>query len=153
MYLRRVLVTGLGALTPIGNTVTEYWENLAKGVSGADFITRFDAGKFKTRFACELKGFDSTKFFDRKEVRKYDPYAQYGMIAADMCIADSGIDLTKIDLDRSEVIWASGIGGLDTFEKEVGDYFMGDGTPRFNPFFIPKMIADIASGNISIKYG
>jgi 3-oxoacyl-[acyl-carrier-protein] synthase II len=153
MDLRRVVVTGLGALTPIGNTVTEYWENLAKGVSGADFITRFDAGKFKTRFACELKGFDSTKFFDRKEVRKYDPYAQYGMIAADMCIADSGIDLTKIDLDRSGVIWASGIGGLDTFEKEVGDYFMGDGTPRFNPFFIPKMIADIASGNISIKYG
>lgn len=153
MELKRVVVTGLGALTPIGNNIIEYWDNLKNGVSGAQPITHFDTTKFKTRFACELKNFDPANFFDRKEVRKYDPYAQYGMVAADMGLADSGLDLAKIDLDRAGVIWASGIGGLDTFEKEVGDYYLGDGTPRFNPFFIPKMIADIASGNISIKYG
>jgi 3-oxoacyl-[acyl-carrier-protein] synthase II len=153
MELKRVVVTGLGALTPIGNNITEYWNSLKTGVSGACPITHFDTTKFKTRFACELKNFDPGNFFDRKEVRKYDPYAQYGMVAADMGLADSGLDLGKIDLDRAGVIWASGIGGLDTFEKEVGDYYLGDGTPRFNPFFIPKMIADIASGNISIKYG
>ncbi|MBM3436588.1 MAG: beta-ketoacyl-[acyl-carrier-protein] synthase II, partial [Bacteroidetes bacterium] len=153
MELKRVVVTGLGALTPLGNNIAEFWKNLSRGVSGANVITRFDTGKFKTRFACELKNYEATQFFDRKEARKYDPYAQYGMIAADMGLADSGLDIAKIDLDRSGVIWASGIGGLDTFEKEVGDYFTGDGTPRFNPFFIPKMIADIASGNISIKYG
>jgi 3-oxoacyl-[acyl-carrier-protein] synthase II len=153
MELKRVVVTGLGALTPIGNNVSEYWENLIKGTSGAAMITRFDASKFKTRFACELKGFDPLNFFDRKEVRKYDNYAQYGMVAAEQGLIDSGLDLKKIDLDRAGVIWSSGIGGLDTFEKEVGDYFKGDGTPRFNPFFIPKMIADIGSGNISIKFG
>jgi 3-oxoacyl-[acyl-carrier-protein] synthase II len=153
MELKRVVITGLGAITPIGNTVSEYWDNLIKGTSGAGMITRFDASKFKTRFACELKNFDPLNFFDRKEVRKYDTYAQYGMVAADQGMADSGIDTAKIDLDRAGVIWSSGIGGLDTFEKEVGDYYLGDGTPRFNPFFIPKMIADIASGNISIKHG
>ncbi|MBC8486309.1 MAG: beta-ketoacyl-ACP synthase II [Bacteroidetes bacterium] len=153
MELKRVVVTGLGALTPIGNNTEELWNNLVKGVSGANMITRFDASKFKTKFACELKNFDPKDFFDRKEARKYDPYAQYGMVAAAQCLEDSGIDREKVDLDRAGVIWASGIGGLDTFEKEVGDYSKGDGTPRFNPFFIPKMIADIAAGNISIKYG
>jgi 3-oxoacyl-[acyl-carrier-protein] synthase II len=153
MDLKRVVVTGLGALTPIGKNIDEYWKSLSAGVSGANMITNFDASKFKTQFACELKGFDPQEHFDRKEVRKYDRYAQYGMVAADQCVADSGLNLEKIDLDRAGVIWASGIGGLDTFEKEVGEYVRGDGTPRFNPFFIPKMIADIASGNISIKFG
>jgi len=153
MELKRVVVTGLGALTPIGNSVSEYWESLINGVSGADMITHFDTSKFKTRFACELKNFNAQDHFDRKEARKYDAYAQYGMVAADQGILDSGIDLDIIDLDRAGVIWAAGIGGLNTFEKEVGDFVRGDGTPRFNPFFIPKMIADIAAGNISIKYG
>ncbi len=153
MELKRVVVTGLGALTPIGNNAEEYWDNLVKGVSGANMITRFDASKFKTQFACELKNVDPGNFFDRKEIRKYDPYAQYGIMAADQGLADSGLDLESIDLDRAGVIWASGIGGLTTFEKELGDYATGDGTPRFNPFFIPKMIADIAAGHISIKYG
>jgi len=153
MELKRVVVTGLGALTPIGNSVSEYWESLASGVSGADMITNFDCTKFKTRIACELKDFNVKDHFDRKEARKYDPYAQYGMVAAEQGILDSGIDLDKIDRDRAGVIWAAGIGGLNTFEKEVGDFVRGDGTPRFNPFFIPKMIADIAAGNISIKYG
>ncbi|MBN2175167.1 MAG: beta-ketoacyl-ACP synthase II [Bacteroidales bacterium] len=153
MDLKRVVVTGLGALTPIGNNIQEYWESLKNGVSGANNITHFDASRFKTQFACELKGFDPMNHFDRKEVRKYDAYAQYGMVAADQAVADSGLNLEKIDLDRAGVIWASGIGGLDTFEKEVGEFVKGDGTPRFNPFFIPKMIADIASGNISIKFG
>ena len=153
MQLKRVVVTGLGALTPIGNTIPEYWENLINGVSGADTITRFDASKFKTRFACEIKGFDPNNFFDRKEGRKLDAYAQYALVAADEAFKDSGIDLTKIDLDRAGVIWGSGIGGLDTFLTEATGFALGDGTPRFNPFFIPKMIADIASGHISIKYG
>jgi 3-oxoacyl-[acyl-carrier-protein] synthase II len=153
MELKRVVVTGLGALTPIGNNVSDYWENLIKGTSGAASITHFDTSKFKTRFACELKNFDPLNFFDRKEVRKYDPYAQFGMVAAEQGILDSGLNLEKIDLDRAGVIWSSGIGGLDTFEREVGEFFKGDGTPRYNPFFIPKMIADIASGNISIKFG
>jgi len=153
MELKRVVVTGLGALTPIGNSVSEYWESLASGVSGANMITNFDCAKFKTRFACELKNFNVQDYFDRKEARKYDAYAKYGMIAADQGILDSGIDLEKIDLDRAGVIWAAGIGGLNTFEQEVGEFVRGDGTPRFNPFFIPKMIADIAAGNISIKYG
>ena len=153
MELKRVVVTGLGALTPIGNSVSEYWESLVNGVSGADMITHFDTSKFKTKFACELKNFNVLDHFDRKEARKYDAYAQYGMVAAGQGILDSGIDLGKIDLDRAGVIWAAGIGGLNTFEKEVGDFVRGDGTPRFNPFFIPKMIADIAAGNISIKYG
>ena len=139
MELKRVVVTGLGALTPIGNNIEELWNNLVKGVSGANMITRFDASKFKTQFACELKNFDPKDFFDRKEARKYDPYAQYGMVAAGQCLKDSGIDREKIDLDRAGVIWASGIGGLDTFEKEVGGYSKADGPPRFNPFFIPKM--------------
>jgi 3-oxoacyl-[acyl-carrier-protein] synthase II len=153
MELKRVVVTGLGALTPIGNNVDEYWNSLVKGKSGAGPITNFDASKFNTKFACELKDFDSKDFFDRKELRKYDPYAQYGMIAAEQCLKDSGIDTEEIDLDRAGVIWASGIGGLATFTKEVGDFVRGNGTPHFNPFFIPKMIADIASGNISIKFG
>jgi 3-oxoacyl-[acyl-carrier-protein] synthase II len=153
MQLKRVVVTGLGALTPIGNTIPEYWENLINGVSGADTITRFDASKFKTRFACEVKGFDPNNFFDRKEGRKLDAYAQYALVAADEAFKDSGIDLTKINLDRAGVIWGSGIGGLDTFLTEATGFALGDGTPRFNPFFIPKMIADIASGHISIKYG
>ena len=153
MELKRVVVTGLGALTPIGNNVDDLWDSLVKGKSGAGPITNFDASKFNTKFACELKDFDSKDFFDRKELRKYDPYAQYGMIAAEQCLKDSGIDTEKIDLDRAGVIWASGIGGLATFTKEVGDFVQGNGTPHFNPFFIPKMIADIASGNISIKFG
>ena len=153
MKLRRVVVTGLGALTPLGNTVPEYWDSLINGVSGADRITRFDADKFKTQFACEVKNFDPLKYFDRKEVRKYDPYAQYGMVSSDEAIADAGIIPEKLDLDRIGVIWASGIGGLVTFQDEVSDFARGDGTPRFNPFFIPKMIADITAGHISIKHG
>ncbi len=153
MELRRVVVTGLGALTPIGNTVPEYWNGLLNGVSGAGPITRFDSSKFKTRFACELKGFDSQNHFDRKEARKYDRFAQYALVVAEEAMKDSGLDTFQYDQDRVGVIWGSGIGGLDTFLKEVMDYTKGDGTPRFSPFFIPKMIADIAGGNISIKYG
>lgn len=153
MKLRRVVVTGLGALTPIGNTVPEYWDALVNGVSGADRITRFDASKFKTHFACEVKNFDPLKHFDRKEVRKYDPYAQYGMVSSDEAVADAGLNNPALDHERIGVIWASGIGGLVTFQDEVSDYARGDGTPRFNPFFIPKMIADITAGHISIKHG
>lgn len=153
MKLRRVVVTGLGALTPLGNTVPEFWESLINGVSGADRITRFDASKFKTQFACEVKNFDPLAFFDRKEVRKYDPYAQFGIVSSDEAIADAGLVPEKLDLDRVGVIWASGIGGLLTFQDEVSDFAKGDGTPRFNPFFIPKMIADITAGHISIKNG
>lgn len=153
MKLKRVVVTGLGALTPLGNNVSAFWDGLLNGVSGADRITRFDASKFKTQFACEVKGFDPLQFFDRKEVRKYDPYAQYGMVSADEAIIDAGLDLEKLNLEKVGVIWASGIGGLLTFQDEVTDYAKGDGTPRFNPFFIPKMIADITAGHISIKYG
>lgn len=153
MKLRRVVVTGLGALTPIGNTVPEYWDALVNGVSGADRITRFDASKFKTQFACEVKNFDPLKYFDRKEVRKYDPYAQYGMVSSDEAVADAGLNDPTLDHERIGVIWASGIGGLVTFQDEVSDYARGDGTPRFNPFFIPKMIADITAGHISIKHG
>jgi 3-oxoacyl-[acyl-carrier-protein] synthase II len=153
MELKRVVVTGLGALTPIGNNVEDYWKNLSAGVSGAGMITRFDVSKFKTKFACELKNIDLKDYFDRKEIRKLDPYAQYGIIAAGQGLTDSGLDLDNIDLDRAGVIWAAGVGGLFTLEKELGDYVKGDGTPRFNPFFIPKMIPDIAAGHISIKYG
>jgi 3-oxoacyl-[acyl-carrier-protein] synthase II len=153
MKLRRVVVTGLGALTPIGNTIPEYWDGLLNGVSGADMITRFDASKFKTRFACEIKNFDPLNFFDRKEVRKYDPYAHYAMVSADEAIRDSGLNLETIDKDRVGVIWGSGIGGLSTFHDEATAFALGDGTPRYNPFFIPKMIADIAAGHISIRYG
>ena len=150
---RRVVVTGLGALTPLGNTVEETWTALINGVSGAGPITHFDASNFKTQFACELKNFDANNYFDRKEVRKYDPYTHYALIAADQAVKDSGLDLEKVNKERIGVIWASGIGGLETFEIEVSAFAKGDGTPRFNPFFIPKMIADIAAGHISIRYG
>lgn len=153
MQLKRVVVTGIGALTPIGNTLPEYWQGLTTGKSGAAPITRFDATKFKTRFACELKGFKVEDHFERKEGRKLDPYAQYGLVAAEEAMKDSGLDLEKINHDRAGVIWGSGIGGLDTFVEELTNYAKGDGTPRFNPFFIPKMIVNILSGHISIKYG
>lgn len=153
MTLRRVVITGLGALTPLGNSVEELWTALINGVSGAGPITRFDASKFKTQFACEIKNLDMNNYFDRKEARKYDPYAQYAMIAAEQAVVDSGINLDICDKERIGVIWASGIGGLGTFENEVSDFARGDGTPRFNPFFIPKMIADIAAGHISIRFG
>ncbi|MCC5920904.1 MAG: beta-ketoacyl-ACP synthase II [Cyclobacteriaceae bacterium] len=153
MNLRRVVVTGLGALTPLGNDVSSYWQGLSSGVSGAAPITRFDADKFRTKFACELKGWDPLDHFDRKEARKMDPFTQYAMVAADQAVVDSGLDLDKIDLDKAGVIWGSGIGGLYTFQQEVQNFAAGDGTPRFNPFFIPKMIVDICSGHLSIKYG
>ncbi len=153
MEIKRVVVTGLGALTPIGNNVEQYWNGLVNGVSGAAPITYFDATKFKTRFACELKNFDVTNFIDRKEARKMDKFTQYAMVATDEAILDSQLDLEKIDKDRVGVIWGAGIGGLETFQIEVLNFASGDGTPRFNPFFIPKMIADIAPGQISIKYG
>ena len=150
---RRVVVTGLGALTPVGNNISDFWINLLDGVSGAGPITRFDSTQFKTRFACEVKDFVPTDFLDRKEARKLDMYAIYAMVAVSEAMADSKLDLEQIDLDRAGVIWGSGIGGLDTFLKECGDFATGSGVPRFNPFFIPKMIADIAAGHISIKYG
>jgi 3-oxoacyl-[acyl-carrier-protein] synthase II len=153
MQLKRVVVTGLGALTPIGNNIEEYWNALINGVSGAEPITRFDAAKFKTRFACELKDFTATDFINRKDARKMDKFAQYAMVASDEAIADSGLDLDKINKLRVGVIWGAGIGGLETFQNEAINFGAGDGTPRFNPFFIPKMIADIAPGNISIKNG
>ncbi|WP_026966171.1 beta-ketoacyl-ACP synthase II [Algoriphagus terrigena] len=153
MNLKRVVVTGLGALTPIGNTTEEFWKGLINGVSGAAPITRFDASLFKTQFACEVKNLDLDQFMDRKEARKMDAFTQYAMITADQAIVDSGLDLDSIDKSRSGVIWGSGIGGLRTFQEEVADFTRGDGTPRFNPFFIPKMIADISAGFISIKYG
>jgi len=153
MDLKRVVVTGLGAITPLGNNVPDYWNALLNGVSGAAPITHFDASKFKTQFACEVKGYDSSLFFDRKEARKYDLYAQYALVAVEEAMKDSLIETDKINLDRAGVIWGSGIGGLNTFFNEVSDFVKGDGTPRFNPFFIPKMIADIAGGHISIKHG
>lgn len=146
-------MTGLGALTPIGNTVPLFWENLLAGKSGAGPITRFDASKFKTRFACEVKNFDPNQYFDRKEARKLDPCTHYALVAADEAVKDSGIDLDKINLNRVGVIFGSGIGGLETFYNECVEFAKGDGVPRFNPFFIPKMIADISAGHISIKYG
>jgi 3-oxoacyl-[acyl-carrier-protein] synthase II len=151
--MRRVVVTGLGALTPLGNNLHEYWEGLKNGVSGSVMITRFDTEKFKTKFACELKGYDSKMFFDRKEANKLDLYSQYALVATEEAIKDSGLNLNKVDKERVGVIWASGIGGLETFYLAIKDYVLGDGTPRFSPFFIPKMIADIAAGSISIKYG
>lgn len=153
MELKRVVVTGLGALTPIGNTVSEYWEGLTNGKSGAAPITHFDASKFKTQFACEVKGFDVKEHLDRKEARKLDPFSQYAMVSSTEAMADSGLMESDPDTDRIGVIWGSGIGGLQTFQDEAKDFFSGDGTPRLNPFFIPKMIADIAAGHISIKYG
>ena len=152
MALRRVVVTGMGALTPIGNTLSEYWEGLVNGVSGAAPITYFDTTGFKTNFACELKNFNVTDFINRKDARKMDRFTQYAMVAADEALADSGIDLDKEDRNRIGVIWGAGIGGLETFQNEVLNYARGDGSPRFNPFFIPKMIADIAPGQISIKH-
>jgi 3-oxoacyl-[acyl-carrier-protein] synthase II len=153
MQLKRVVVTGLGALTPIGNNVASYWEGLKSGKSGAGPITHFDNTHFKTKFACELKGYNAEDFFDRKEARKLDKFAQYAMVAADEAIADAALPLDAMDKFRLGVIWGAGIGGLETFQNEVLNYAAGDGTPRFNPFFIPKMIADIAPGNISIKHG
>ncbi len=150
---RRVVVTGLGALTPVGNNISDFWRNLLDGVSGAGPITRFDSTQFKTQFACEVKDFAPTDFLDRKEARKLDMYAIYAMVAVSEAMDDSKLDLEQIDLDRAGVIWGSGIGGLDTFLQECGDFATGSGVPRFNPFFIPKMIADIAAGHISIKYG
>ncbi len=154
MELKRVVVTGLGALTPLGNSVAEFWNGLINGVSGAALITRFDAAKFKTRFACEVKGFDISNYLDRKEARKLDPFSQYAIAATDEAVKNSGIqDYKDLNIDRVGVIWGSGIGGIKTFQEEVVGYANGDGTPRFNPFFIPKMIADIASGHISMRYG
>jgi 3-oxoacyl-[acyl-carrier-protein] synthase II len=153
MQLRRVVVTGLGALTPLGNSVSEYWNGLINGVSGAAPITKFDASKFKTRFACEIKNFNPEDYFERKEARKLDGFSHYALVVAEQAVKDSGMDLEKVDHNRVGVIWGSGIGGLKTFQDEVINFGKGDGTPRFNPFFIPKMIADIASGHISIKYG
>ena len=153
MELKRVVVTGLGALTPLGNTVEEFWANLVAGKSGAAPITRFDASKFKTQFACEVKNFDGNEYFDRKEARKLDLYAQYALVTATQAVEDSGMDVEKVNGDRIGVIWGAGIGGLETFQQECTAFAQGDGTPRYNPFFIPKMIADIAAGHISIKYG
>ncbi len=153
MELKRVVVTGLGALTPIGNNIEEYWEGLVNGKSGSSPITYFDTEKFKTKFACELKNFDPLDFFDRKEVRRLDRFAQYAIVSSDEAIKDSGIDLNTVDKYRVGVIWGAGIGGLETFQDEVINFAKGDGSPRFNPFFIPKMIADIAPGNISIRHG
>lgn len=153
MILKRVVVTGLGALTPIGNTLPEYWEGLKNGKSGAAPITRFDATKYKTKFACEVKNFDVGNFMDRKEARKMDPFTQYAMVAVDEAIKDANLPLSDLNPNRVGVIWGSGIGGLLTFQEEVKSYAKGDGTPRFNPFFIPKMIPDLSAGHISIKYG
>ena len=153
MELKRVVVTGLGALTPIGNTIDEYWDGLISGKSGAAPITYFDTEKFKTKFACELKNFVATDFFDRKEARKMDKFAQYAMVASDEAIVDAKLNMDELNKLRVGVIWGAGIGGLETFQQEVLNFAAGDGTPRFNPFFIPKMIADIAPANISIKYG
>jgi 3-oxoacyl-[acyl-carrier-protein] synthase II len=153
MQLKRVVVTGLGALTPIGNNIEEYWTALVNGVSGAAPITHFDATKFKTRFACEIKNFNVNDFIHRKESRRMDRFTQYAMIASDEAIVDSELNLDEINKLRVGVIWGAGIGGLETFQNEVLNYAAGDGSPRFNPFFIPKMIADIAPGNISIKNG
>lgn len=153
MDLKRVVVTGIGALTPIGNTAQEYWEGLYNGVSGAARITKFDPSLFKTQFACEVKNFEVTNFIPRQDARKMDLFTQYAVVVADEAVADSGLDLDKVNKDKIGVIWGSGIGGLKTFEEEVIAFSGGNGTPRFNPFFIPKMIADSASGQISIKYG
>jgi len=153
MKLRRVVVTGLGALTPIGNTVPDYWNSLLNGISGAKPITKFDVTNFKTKFACELKNYAPELILDRKEARKHDLYSQYAMFSTEEAMKDAGLDLSKEDLDRIGVIWGSGIGGITTFLEEVRGFVKGNEIPRFNPFFIPKMIADIAAGNISIKYG
>lgn len=153
MQLKRIVVTGMGCLTPLGNSVNEYWNNLRNGVSGADFITLFDASKFKTRFACEIKNFEPTDYLDRKEARKLDRFTQTAVVASDQAVQDAGIDKNNVNPDRVGVVFASGIGGLVTFQEEVVNFAKGDGTPRFNPFFIPKMILDIAAGHISMRHG
>jgi 3-oxoacyl-[acyl-carrier-protein] synthase II len=153
MQLKRVVVTGIGALTPIGNNLQEYWNALINGVSGADFITQFDASKFKTRFACELKNFDPLNYLDRKEVKRIDRFTQTAIISSDQAVIDAGINKDNVNVDRVGVVFASGIGGLITFQEEVVNFAKGDGTPRFNPFFIPKMILDIAAGHISMRHG
>ncbi len=153
MDLKRVVVTGLGAITPLGKTLPEYWDGLTNSVNGCDFITQFDASKFKTRFACEVKNFDPTVYLDRKEARKIDRFTQFALIASDEAVKDAGINKDNVDVDRVGVIFASGIGGLITFQEEVVNFAAGDGTPRFNPFFIPKMILDIAAGQISMRHG
>jgi 3-oxoacyl-[acyl-carrier-protein] synthase II len=153
MQLKRVVVTGIGTINPLGNNLEDYWSNLLKGVSGADAITLFDASKFKTRFACEVKGFDPTNFMEKKEARKLDRFAQLALVASDMAVVDAGINRDNVNVDRVGVIFASGIGGLITFQEEVTNFVKGDGTPRFNPFFIPKMILDIAAGQISMRHG
>ncbi|MCE2711181.1 MAG: beta-ketoacyl-ACP synthase II [Cryomorphaceae bacterium] len=153
MELKRVVVTGMGALTPIGNTLEEYWKGLVSGKSGAAHIKQFDASLFKTQFACEVKDFDPEQFIDKKEARKLDQFSQYAMVSASEAMADSALMESNPNVDRIGVIWGSGIGGLKTFQDEAQNFFGGDGTPRFNPFFIPKMIADIAAGHISIKFG
>ncbi|MFN3795791.1 MAG: beta-ketoacyl-ACP synthase II [Chitinophagaceae bacterium] len=151
--MKRVVVTGIGTITPLGNNLHDYWNGLINGVSGAGPITLFDATKFKTRFACEIKGFDPTNFMDRKEARKLDRFAQLAIAVSDAAVTDAGISKENVDVDRVGVIFASGIGGLTTFQEEMKDYARGDGTPRFNPFFIPKMILDIAAGHISMRHG
>ena len=153
MELKRVVVTGLGALTPIGNTVPEFWDGLINGVSGAGPITGFDTTKFKTKFACELKNFNPEDYLEKKEARKLDPFVQYALVATAEAVKDGGYDWEKIDTNRVGVIWGSGIGGFKTFQEEMKNFFLGDGTPRINPFFIPKVIIDIAPGHISMKYG
>jgi len=153
MELKRVVVTGLGALTPIGNTVPEYWNGLINGVSGAAPITRFDASNFKTKFACEVKNFNPEDFIERKDVRKLDPFVHYALASVDEAVKDAELNFEQVDTNRTGVIWGSGIGGLKTFLDEVSNFARGDGSPRFNPFFIPKMILDIAPGHISMRYG
>ena len=153
MQTKRIVVTGIGTLNPLGNNLSEYWDNLVNGVSGADMVTQFDASKFKTQFACEIKGFDATNFMDRKEARKLDRFSQIALVASDQAVADAGITKENVDHDRVGVVFASGIGGLTTFTEEVTNFVHGDGTPRFNPFFIPKIILDIAAGQISMKHG
>jgi 3-oxoacyl-[acyl-carrier-protein] synthase II len=153
MQTKRIVVTGIGTLNPLGNSLDEYWDNLVNGVSGADMATQFDASKFKTKFACEIKGFDATNFMDRKEARKLDRFSQIALVASDQAVIDAGITKENVDHDRVGVIFASGIGGLTTFTEEVTNFVHGDGTPRFNPFFIPKIILDIAAGQISMKHG
>ncbi len=152
MKKRRVVVTGIGALTPIGNNLQDYWENLIKGVSGAAPITHFNAENFKTKFACEVKNFNPTDFLDRKEARKMDQFCQYAMVTADEAFSDSGLNIDETNSDRAGVVWGSGIGGMSTFQNESSNFATGNGTPRFNPFFIPKLISDIPAGHISIKY-
>ena len=153
MELKRVVVTGMGAITPLGKSVPEYWDGLINGVSGADMITQFDTSKFKTRFACEVKDFEPTNYLDRKEARKLDRFTQFALVASDQAVKDAGISKENVDVDRVGVIFASGIGGMTTFQDDVMEFARGDGTPRFNPFFIPKMILDIAAGQISMRHG